>query len=353
VRTIAISLLLLSMEPGRSWAAELPVEGASALAHSEPAVEVHFEAPPDCPTLDTYLTHVEARLGPDWKSAVGQFAKRVEVMITRAGDSYRGSIEFVNAQGERFSRSVSGEVCIEVVNGLGLMTELAVKSRVREQPPSSSRATESDPSRQTQPSEKAAEDRAATAGSVVGSDRVSQAKASPGRKLRVRVGARASLTTGVGPDIAFGPGAFAALELTRARVGIGIDRFEAGEVQANAYRAAFRLLSGRLEGCPWSFELQRWATLEPCAIGELGSFRAAPRLDPPKVTVSEPQSVIWGALGVLGRLVLHRSPFLAELEIIGRAPLRRERFFVETEDRVVFRIPAGSVGAAVGLGLSF
>lgn len=345
--TITILSLSLILVPGHLLSAP-PGVGSASVA-SDPAVDVHYEAPPACPTLDAYLAHVETRLGPGWKAAVGQFAQRVDVKIVRAGESYRGSIEFVNAQGERFARSVSGEVCAEVVDGIGLMTELAVNSGVSEPSTHASGAAPGE----TQPAEKSAAVHPASAVRMVKGRARSRAEAARDSKLHVRLGVRGSLTTGVGPDVAFGPGAFAALELGRGRLGLGFDALQSGEVQAGVFEADFRLLSGRFEGCPWSFELQSWATLEPCAFGELGSFRAAPRLDPPSVTVSEPQSVLWSALGVLGRLVLRRPPLFAELEIVGRTPLRRERFFVETEDRVVFRIPSASVGAALGVGLRF
>lgn len=347
-------MLSLLTVPGPFLAAEPRTESSAAFAPGDAAVGVHYDAPPGCPALDAYLAHVEARLGPDWKAVVGRFAERVEVTISRIGESYRGSIEFVNAQGERFSRNVSGEVCAEVVDGIGLMTELAVKSKISEQPSGSvNRGEAGETSTPAPPFVKSTPVRPAVTGSVERSQPPRQPAPAPDSKFHVRVGGRASLTTGVGPEIALGPGAFAGLELAKAQVGIGFDAFDSGEVPANTFRAEFRLLSWRLEGCPRSFELTRWATVEPCALAELGSFRAAPRLDPPRVTVSEPKSALWGALGALGRLVLLRPPFLVELEVVGRAPLRRERFFVETQDRVVFRIPSGSAGAAVGLGLRF
>jgi len=171
--------------------------------------------------------------------------------------------------------------------------------------------------------------------------------------VHVRFGGHASTTSGVGPGVAFGPGAFAALELGRARFGLGADAFSARNVHVRLGRADFRLLSGRLEACPWSLPLSAWATAEPCAMGELGSFWVAPHVNPPAVTVSEPKAIAWGALGAFGRLVLRFQPFVVAIELIGRVPLRREHFYVGSREQIVFRIPPLSAGASVGLGLRF
>jgi hypothetical protein len=317
-------------------------------------IELDYHAPRDCPGVEAYLADVKLRLGPHWKAALKDLAEHLTVTVARTGDRYGGALEFVTVRGERFSRSVSGAVCAEVVRGIGLITALAVNARaggsaVRTD---TSTTTSADPARPARAPSLPREGRSGSA--AVEESRTATVPSTRSRtNVQVRFGARASLTSGVGPGVTLGPGAFAIFGLARARLGVGADLFDSGTVRARAIRADFRLLSARLEGCPWSFGLGRWGTLEPCATGELGSFRAAPELDPPVVTVSTPKSIAWGAAGVLGRLVLHFPPFVAAVEVIGRTPLRRERFFVGSRDDVIFEIPVASAGASVGLGLEF
>jgi hypothetical protein len=336
---------------GRARAADTPDPSATFETTAQ-EIELDYHAPRDCPGVDAYLTDVRQRLGPDWKAALKDLAKHLTVTVARTGDRYGGALEFVTVRGERFSRSVSGTVCSEVVRGIGLITALAVNARAGESAIRADTSTSADPSRPERAPELAREGRSASAD--VGKSRTATVSSTRARaNVQVRFGARASLTSGVGPGRAVGPGAFAVLGLARARLGLGADLFDSGTVRARGIRADFSLLSARLEGCPWSFGLGSWGTLEPCATGELGSFRAAPKLDPPIVTLSQPKSIVWGAAGLLGRLVLHFRPFVAEVEVIGRAPLRRERFFVGSRDDVVFEIPVASAGASVGFGLEF
>jgi hypothetical protein len=346
---VAVSLALPLVTSARAFAADTPEE-TSPSGTSVAESGLHYEAPRDCPAVDAYLTQVEQRLGPNWESALEQLAPRVNIEITLVAARYRGALEFVTERGERISRTVSGAVCAEVVDSIALMTALAVQARIVEpaEPPEKRESPNQPLS--TAP---AAKLRSPAATDLVARSRTVAAASSTGSKLHVRLGGRASITSGVGPEIALGPGAFAVLELGKARLGLAADLFNSAEVQARIARADFRLASARLDACPWSFELGGSATLEPCAAGELGSLRVAPHPNPPAVTVAEPKAVTWGALDLLGRLVFRLRPFVIVVELVGRLPLRHERFYVGSREQIVFQIPTISAGASAGLGLQF
>ncbi|HET9957271.1 MAG TPA: hypothetical protein VFQ61_22390 [Polyangiaceae bacterium] len=358
----------------RTFALARAEDAAEPRARSNAAAQeigLEYEVPAGCPGIDVYLTDVAQRLGPGWHAALKDLARHLTVTVTHVGERYTGSLDLVTRRGERFYRSVNGAVCSEVVLGIGLITELAAKARASE--PAGAIGTSSDTgAAAAADADRDTDARAAPAPSPLSSTPQSESGVRPASALRakrntavppvqgrvygkakIRFGARASLTSGVGPSVAMGPGVFAVLELDRARFGLSADLHTSGEVQARRVRADFRLLSVRLDGCPWSFRLGDWGAAEPCAAAELGSFRAAPEIEPPIVTAAAPQSIAWGAVGLLGRFVLRFRPFVAQVELIGRAPLRRESFFVGSREDVVFRIPVVSAGASAGLGLEF
>lgn len=346
---VAVVVALALADSASALAAETAPANSATYPTSADENVVDYDAPSNCPGVNAYFAQVEQRVGPNWRAALQQLAQHLNVTITRVADRYLGTLEFVNDRGERFSRTVSGTVCSEVVDGTGLMTALAVQARVSGTiDPSRSGETTGEP-----PGNASTREQATSSPAPILEPAITPPRPGARSNVHIRVGARASLTSGVGPAVAMGPGAFVALELGRARLGLGGDGLYAPDVQASLGRADFRLLSARLEGCPWSFQLRAWATLEPCAAGELGSFWVAPHVNPPAVTVSEPKAITWGALGLLGRAVFRIQPVVATIELLGRVPLRRERFYVASRDQVIYRIPALSAGASVGLGLQF
>jgi hypothetical protein len=331
-------------------ALSLAARGASAAGPARPYLR--YVAPEECPGVDEYLQRVEQRLGSNWESALVDFAARLEVTLTERQGRYDGSVEFVTTQGERFTRSVSGRFCAEVVEGISLMTALAVRSR------GGSDGTEkpvAHPSPDPSDSQVRAPAPEIALAPSPASDLTPRTASKPreAKHLRLRAGARVFVSTGIGPDAALGVGAFSALELGKSVIAIGADVASANNVESKDTHADFRLTTFRLEACPWAIGVSHWATIEPCLLGELGAFRAAARVAPPRVTLSEPATVSWGAIGAVARLVLHFRPGFAEVGVFARAPLRRERFYVEAEDQVVFRIPAVSGGAHTALGLEF
>lgn len=356
-------LLLVLVRPQRA----LADEGSRRSARPTPThVDVRYEAPVACPSVEELLARVQQRLARDWEPALAEFATRLQVEVVRNGERYFGTVEFVNGEGERFSRKVSGRDCTEVIDALSLMTALATKVHDEQSAAAPSATTEqpdgvgtSSTTAVTPVPPLAAGEPPPGMAEVPLSPRKQTSSAhpvrSPSMNAHVRFGGRASVTSGVGPGLALGPGAFVTLELARARAGLAVDVFDSGDVRASGVPASFRLLALRMEGCPWSLALNGWSRFEPCATGEFGSFRAAARVEAPEVTASDPKSVSWGALGLLSRLVLHARPFVAQIELIGRATLRQEGFYIRepSQRQVVFRIPAVSGGLSAGLGLEF
>ncbi len=336
-----------------SFALLLSAPRAFAAAPARPSHPyLRYVAPEECPGADEYLRRIEQRLGSDWERALLDFAERIEVTLTERQGRYDGSVEFVTTQGERFTRGVSGRFCAEVVEGISLMTALAARSQGGSDGPENPGAHPSPDSNDSQVRAPAPEIALAPSPASPPAPRTTS-KPGEAKHLRLRVGARVFGSTAVGPDAALGVGAFSALELGKSVIAVGADVSSASDVESEGTHADFRLTTFRLEACPWVIGVRRWATIEPCLLGELGAFRAAARVAPPRVTLSEPTTVSWGAIGAVARLVLHFRPGFAELGAFARAPLRRERFYVEAKDQVVFRIPAVSGGVHTALGLEF
>lgn len=191
---------------------------------------IHYDAPSECPTVNAYLIELEQRLGSSWETALRQLALLVNVSVTRGAGQYVGTLELVNERGERFSRAVSGTVCAEVVDGIGLMTAVAVRARFASgaehgETSRSQNGGVSDPSA----SEASVEQR-----------RPATVRREPNHSpsnARLRVGGRGSMSSGVGPGVALGAGAFAALELGKVRLGLAVDVFPTRNAQVALGRA--------------------------------------------------------------------------------------------------------------------
>jgi len=326
----------------------------------EPSLEIEalperfrlvYAAPADCPNWEAFSRLVRERIPSDWEASPAELARTIDVDVSRRGDRYLAVIAFSTTSGELVTRAVTGVLCADVVNGIALVTALAIRARGAETFEQGATGAASGPESSSVP-RSAADAPPAAAKRAASLEQTTQTN-TPTSPLHLRVGLLAAVVTGVGPDAAFGAGLFAALEWPSFRLGLGVQRFDSGPVRASDVPAAFSLLSARVEGCP-AFQLGSRSALEPCAFAEIGSFHAEAQLEPPRVSVSKPAAIAWVAPGLLGRWILRLDPILVELEVLGRFPLYQEKFYVQSEQRqVIFRVPVFSAGAALGLGLRF
>jgi hypothetical protein len=311
---------------------------SSEAAPTSERIALAYEAPAECPGEQAFRAEVRERASGDWEARPGELARRITVSITSSGEGYLASVAFLDRHGVRILRSLSGQRCADVVNGIALVTALAIQSRIEEALSKSEPAQpKAEPSAAPKPTTSTAP----------------PASAAPPRDTRVRFGAAARVASGTGPDASFGPLVFAALEWRRARLGLGFSALFSGRVTESGLSAHYRRLSGRIDGCPYAFGSRTFA-LEPCAFFEAGSLRGQ-GVASAELSTTSSGAAPWLVPGVLLRLVSGWGPAVVELEVGGGPPLIRERYGVTVDGlpQTKFRVPAFAFDGALGLGLRF
>jgi hypothetical protein len=329
------------------WLGRALAQAPEASSAAPERIVLAYAAPTECPTDAAFRHEVRTRATGDWEAQPGELARRIAVSVVLRGERYVASIEFLNPQGDRVTRSVAGKSCRDVVNGIALVTALAIQSRVEEaleqsepEPPPAA-----PPSAQPPPP-------APTPAPVVPVE--PKPLPSPSPWPRLRFGGALAVATGVGPTPTLGPAFFAALEWDGPRLGVAGEGFWSGRVEANGVPARFRRLAARLEGCPTSFSVAS-VSFEPCAFLELGSLRGDGEVAPPALVTKGGGASLWLAPGAAARLVFVFEPLLVSLEATGRVPLLREKFGVARPESAVplevYAVPPVVVGGALGLGI--
>lgn len=318
----------------------------SPIEPSDEKVRLVYEAPPGCPDREALLEGVRARIGSAWEAPEGELARQIDVRVRERGGRYVATIEFVDVEGQRVTRSVGGEFCQNVVNGIALVTALAIESRVEEALDQSEPAAP--PSAEPAPAAPAAPRPRPPAAP-------SRPAPEPAPWGAVRAGVRGSGVTAVGPELALGAGFFGGLEWGALRFGVALDVVRSPNVERNGIPADYSLASGRLEAGAgfWPFAA---VALEAAAFFELGSLGAETRERPPRVTRAGDGSALFAAPGLLGRVVAFSEPLIVSLEAMGRFPLNREEFGVEngtSDPPIAYRVRPFSAGAALGAGIRF
>jgi hypothetical protein len=333
------------------------VLSSRAAAQDQPMREkfrLEYRAPPECPDGERFKGLVGGRLPDDWEAPPGELAPRVDVVVTGTPSSYVAIIEFFDGSGHRVTREVHGAFCPDVVEGIALVTALAIQSREETAldetaPESTGPASESPPPALTTRPAAAPEARAAVP--------TTTRRAAPEPRdvpppVRLRASARAAVATGIGPEPAAGAGIGVVLERRTARLGAAIQGFWTGRVDAAGVPAHFELFAARLEGCPFAPELTRTLSLEPCVFVEVGSLTGEAYEAPPEVVRGFPGSALWLSTGGAIRAVGRFGAFIVELEGLLGVSLRRELFTLEEGDEL-HHVPPFYGAAAVGLGVVF
>jgi len=322
----------------------------SSLEH----IALVYTAPAECPSAGTFHDEVRSRVTGDWEAAPGELARRITITVVRREERYVAAIEFTNPQGQNVTRSVAGAQCEVVVNGIALVTALAIESRVEEALQQSEPAPEAAPTPATAPVAAPAP-AAAPAPSVVHAPAATPARAkTPPRAndaVHLRFGAASVTSTGVGPDAAFGPALFATVEFAGPRLGLSGAALWSGLVHTGGVPARFQRLSARAEGCPLALGT-RSLSFEPCASMELGSLHGQGN-STADVVGTKGGSSLWAAPGLIARLLGSIEPVVVVLELDGAVPLSRQRFGVVTDGKAEpsFRVPPVVFGGALGAGV--
>ena len=365
----------------------------SANVRAGEKVRLAYRGLSECPDAAAFRAAVARRLTGAWEASPGELARQIDIVVSRVDDGYVATIALLDAEGQRLRRAVRGRDCGDVVNGIALVTALAIESRIDEAVESSEPATAS-ASAPTAASDSAPTAASDSAPPAAPSARGSNAPASPGTTevppasapvvvapalatgsgqpsegsaseaastpLAWRAGVRAGFASGMAPQLAPGVALTGMLERGAARFGLSLFGFSSGRVIESGVEARFDLLAARLEGCPLAFEVTGSLSLEPCVSFEAGVLSGRAYSDPPTVEKAQSGAAPWLAPGALARLVLSFGQVVVELEGAARFPLRREEFYVDSESEsgddtrtTVHEVPATSFGAALGVGLRF
>ena len=331
-------------------------------------VGLQYRAPAQCPDEASFVELVRKRLATDWQPSARDLARPIKVVVAKVHEEYVATAEFETLEGRRLARAVRGRDCREVVNGIALITALAMQSRIDQVPDKGQpmdRAAQGrtadepvvapPPAQHTVPGSSAepiAPTPAASATSIV--------PGAPweygGRPTSARLSARGALAMGVGPKTTPGLAVGTTIEHGISRVGLALQGFWSGRIAASGYPARFGLLAGRVEGCPIAVNHDGAIVLEPCLFIEAGVL-SGQGIRGATLDISDGGSSPWIAPGIVGRLVGGVGQLVLELEVAGRFPLRREEFYVEhsagNPAQIVHEVPAFVLSSALGAGVRF
>lgn len=318
-----------------------------------------YDVPPECPNQAAFEEGVRARLPVGSEVSPGDAVIAIDVRVTRETDGYRAIVDVPVAGGQRATRTVSGKSCENVIRGSALVTALALEARVADEAPReiSSEAPAPTPAPAPAPtpapplaSKQPAPVRAAAASAPSPPAATTNVPA----PLEILLGVRGSATSGVAPAAAFGLGLFAGVRHRALSVGVTVEASRSGRVRSEGVPAEYALDCGRLEAS-WAWSLASSLEIEGVVSFEGGVLGAEAAPDPPTVVEGNRGSVAWLAPGIAARLRVHGGPVFVAGEVFGRAPLVRERFFVDIdgERRVAHRVPYFSAGGGLMAGVRF
>lgn len=329
-----------------------------ALARSMPPFQLSYDVPPECPNQAAFEEGVRARLPAGTEGSSGEPAIAIDVRVTRDAGGYRAVVDVPVAFGQRATRTVSGKSCENVIRGSALVTALALEARVAEETPYENPSSEPAPAPQPSPSPTPAPPKSAPVPvrpvAPISPSRSPAPETEARTPFEILLGARGSATTGVAPVAAFGLGVFAGVRHRRFGVAVSVEGVRSGRVRSAGVPAEYTLDCARLEASS-SFSPAASLELEGVVSFEGGVLGAEATADPPTVVEGKRGSVAWLAPGIAGRLLVSGGPVFVSAEVFGRAPLVRERFFVDIdgERRVAHRVPYFSVGAGLMAGARF
>lgn len=338
----------LRKSSSRRWrcvaAAGLFCSTASVYARAEePVIRFEYRAEPGCPDASAFVDRVRSRTQHGRLAASTELARTLVITASTNGHESIATIDFLDANGARVTRSVTGKSCDEVVTGIALVTALAIDARVT--------AVDAAPS--VAPASAAPSPSAAPQREELSSLRSRPRPTPPAASLGVGLGVAALLESWVAPDAAFGLSAFGELSglpvLKRLRIG-ALRASSAAALESR--RAHFTLLAGRLAACPVSAPITGNLELFSCIAVDLGSFRAEGETGP-GLEWTRSASIFWAA--ALLRPGLRWELAALTLELSGEIgfPLVRHTFAFEAPHQEVFEVPAIGVGTELSVGARF
>jgi hypothetical protein len=330
--------------PGRVWVGSFLSASLFSIGGAWGSEPIRFEysAPDGCPDQAQFVERVRARTQRGKFAESGELARTFNVVVTTDEAASTAKVEFVDSNGERVVRAVSGETCDEVVSGIALVAALAIDARA-----GAEESAESAPPPQPKPP---------APGPATPADSGTAKPAEPARarrRPRWEVGMSGAANTWSAPDVAFGLGAFGEVDFGGALV-----RLSALRVTSSAFvgdrSARFTSTSARLSGCPVALELAEHLALVPCLSVDLGALEGEGI--PSDSLANAGSDVIFWPVGVPSVELRYDLDDFLVFEARGELgfPLRRRTFaFDDRRGDPVFEVPVAGAGAGVSVGLRF
>jgi hypothetical protein len=312
-------------------------------ANAQPAIEdvrLEYRAPKSCPSEAWVVRRIQTRTDRFRRVTDTTSARTFSIAIAETQGGYFGTLEITEPDpaGRTTSRRIEAPQCIEVADGLALISALTIDPRAASveapieaqgddqtaaQEPPASKPSEKEPSEQPRDSLPAPE-----------RDTSDDDRSTPltGGTRYVRLGAGFVGVDGVAPALMYGGQVLAELGVRpgrnwlawAARLNLRHVRREGLEFpEGNAH---FRLSTAGADLCPIRVPV-RTLELGPCATGEVGLLESEGTNNP------EPRQSrrAWAAVGALLRAGVALQHVGLEASGGAVAPLRRDRFVLATE----------------------
>ena len=316
---------------------------ASPAWSSEP-IRFEYQAPEGCPDQAAFVERVRQRTRRAKFASPGELARTFTVTVTSKEQASSARVEFVDSNGERVVRAVSGETCDEVVSGIALVAALAIDARA-----SADEAATTAP-----PSDKPVPPKPATA--TTKEDSVEQPRTEPAPKgLRWEVGVSGAANTWSAPEVAYGLGVFGELDFNAAV--FRYLRFGLLRTTSSAFvgdrSATFTWLGGRIAACPVSLSMAEHLAFAPCLAADLGALSGKGTKND-ELLVARSDTIFLPVGMASAELRYDLDDFLVfELRAEVGFPLRRWTFEFNAPDETVFEIPEVGFGTGASVGLRF
>jgi hypothetical protein len=312
---------------------------AAAHAESTP-VRIEYTAPASCPDQAELERRVKERLQRARLAEPGEMARTFRITVTSKPERSVARVEFVDADGEKVSRTLGADSCDEVVNAIALVTALAMEARAGAEAP------EPEPG-------------ASPAPSVAPTTPIAPRQPPPPVKPKSDSGPRwdagmgVDLASGYAPSLSVGLHLFVELMPSFWSVRVSAMHADSGKVNVEGGRTRFRFWGGRVEGCPLRWRFEQHFGFVPCAGIEAGALHGE-GLPGREIVFPDQATEPWLAVVAIARLQADVEEFLL-LELAGdlRVPLLQHEFYLDRPIRSAHEVPPLAFGVSLGVGFRF
>lgn len=318
----------------------LLLASAGARAEQSP-VRIEYSAPESCPDASEFERRVRERIQRARFAKDGEIARTFRVIVQSKPERSVARVEFVDADGEKVSRTLGADTCDEVVNAIALVTALAMEARAGSEDPA--------PAPGARPPTTAATPEPAPTTPPPPVPAATPADDAP----RWDAGMGVDVASGYAPSLSVGLRLFVEMAPAFFSVRASVLHADSGKVSVEDGRTRFRFWGARVEGCPLRVPLGASFAATPCAGVEAGALQGE-GLPGRGIVETHEATEPWFAALALGRLQAEVDSFLLlEAQADVRFPLVRHEFYLERPDRSVHDVPAVAFGASLGIGFRF